>query len=514
MDIENQVQVLARKYVGLEFSLEVIGNISVLVNDALTCAWEVGRGGDEDAQPVKEGEGSSSSGHVSVDRTPSVVPVAGAAIPSCATETQLTLGSGVTVSFGPCTMYKREGFSLANGTVFIGNTMLMSSAGTGGQILVQIWRRAPGSPTAFVYVYLAILRLDESESWGRVPGSMVGKEEHLKTGVRCQELPFTKINQAVVYRMAGEGKRWLGKQVNSRLGKGPDSGSGVRGGGRQGDGLANTHLSAKIKLKAHPQTEAACTFVFIFIIHSSTGGRQLVDASPDPQCDESQVQRLVAVSAALASWTPRATSLDGTAAAGLGQRDGLEMCPEIEIRFLVFHTEKLTTKLIQSTNKQFYMFWRPDQKHFGIKVGRQNPTASKEAGEPELRPARGGGDAETRQGLRVGAGLGDAGNGVGDGKHIPATPRQVAAGRELMYDRCINLVLNALLSGGEVWYWCSCGRAGWQTPAPVARGARRGCSCPRTLSAARAPVAGVPGRPPVGREPACAWRLLCGGCTS
>ena len=45
------------------------------------------------------------------------------------------------------------------------------------------------------------------------------------------------------------------------------------------------------------------------------------------QCDERQVQRLVAVSAALASWTPRATSLDGTAAAGLGQRDGLEMCP-------------------------------------------------------------------------------------------------------------------------------------------------------------------------------------------
>ena len=29
--------------------------------------------------------------------------------------------------------------------------------------------------------------------------------------------------------------------------------------------LANTHLSAKIKLKAHPQTEAACTFVFIFM---------------------------------------------------------------------------------------------------------------------------------------------------------------------------------------------------------------------------------------------------------
>lgn len=46
MDTGNQVQVLARKYVGLEFSLEVIGNISVLVNDALTCAWEVGRGGD------------------------------------------------------------------------------------------------------------------------------------------------------------------------------------------------------------------------------------------------------------------------------------------------------------------------------------------------------------------------------------------------------------------------------------------------------------------------------------
>lgn len=45
------------------------------------------------------------------------------------------------------------------------------------------------------------------------------------------------------------------------------------------------------------------------------------------QCDERQVQRLVAVSAALAFWTPRATSLDGTAAAGLGQRDGLEMCP-------------------------------------------------------------------------------------------------------------------------------------------------------------------------------------------
>ena len=61
MDIENQVQVLARKYVGLEFSLEVIGNISVLVNDAFTCAWEVGRGGDGEAQPVKEGEGSSSS---------------------------------------------------------------------------------------------------------------------------------------------------------------------------------------------------------------------------------------------------------------------------------------------------------------------------------------------------------------------------------------------------------------------------------------------------------------------
>ena len=58
----------------------------------------------------------------------------------------------------------------------------------------------------------------------------------MKTGVRCQELPFRKINQAVVYRMAGEGKRWLGKQVNSRLGKGPDSGSGVRGRGRQGDG--------------------------------------------------------------------------------------------------------------------------------------------------------------------------------------------------------------------------------------------------------------------------------------
>lgn len=46
MDIGNQVQVLARKDVGLEFSLEVIGKISVLVNDALTCAWEVGRGGD------------------------------------------------------------------------------------------------------------------------------------------------------------------------------------------------------------------------------------------------------------------------------------------------------------------------------------------------------------------------------------------------------------------------------------------------------------------------------------
>lgn len=57
----------------------------------------------------------------------------------------------------------------------------------------------------------------------------------MKTGVRCQELPFRKINQAVVYRMAGEGKRWLGKQVNSRLGKGPDSGSGVQG-ARQADG--------------------------------------------------------------------------------------------------------------------------------------------------------------------------------------------------------------------------------------------------------------------------------------
>lgn len=58
-----------------------------------------------------------------------------------------------------------------------------SISDTSGQdrILVQIWQRAP-KPPGVGYIFLALLRLNGSECWGRMPGSIQG----LYIGLGCK----------------------------------------------------------------------------------------------------------------------------------------------------------------------------------------------------------------------------------------------------------------------------------------------------------------------------------------